>query len=103
MISRYDTIPAAKQTDASGNSYPDIMLFPWKNMKVTASPKLYAMTQSDIDRFDITCHTEYGVWAYDDLVLWFNGIEDLHAVIPGQILKFPDKTDLDRFLASNRA
>jgi hypothetical protein len=102
MTSRYDVIPAASQTDSAGNAYPDVMLFPWDKFSITTSPKRYAMTQQDIDRFDVTCYTEYGAWAYDDLVLWFNNIIDIHAISPGDILKFPDKTDLDRFISSNK-
>lgn len=102
MISRYNVIPAASQTDSAGNNYPDIMLFPWKSLNITVPPKLYQMRQNDIDRFDVTCYIEYQTWAYDDLVLWFNGIEDIHSIVPGQILKFPDKGDLDKFISANK-
>ena len=102
MISRYDVMPSAPQTDVDGNSYPDVMRFPWSRFKITKTVKEYVVTQNDVDRFDVTCFTEYGSYAYDDLVLWYNGVMDIHSLKPGTLLKFPDKTDLDRFITGNK-
>ncbi len=102
MISRYDVTPLSSQTDSAGNFYPDVMQFSMSNIPKTLEPKQYIMRAKDIDRFDITVAIEYGDAMYDDLVLLYNGIGNIHDVTPGQILFFPDKADLDSFIIKNR-
>ena len=99
---RYLTMPASPQVDANGDFYPDPFLMNSRDLTAVSEPKPYRMTQSDLDRFDITCATEYGDPNYDDLVLIFNSIETIHDVIIGQILLFPVKADLDAWIARNR-
>jgi hypothetical protein len=102
MISRYDAMAPSLQSDVNGSFYPDILSFPLDDLKLTVAAKKYRMTRMDVDRFDITVATEYGAAVYDDVVLWYNGIESIHDVSPGDILLFPDKVDLDAFMIRNR-
>ena len=103
MNSRYSVMTASAQADVSGSPYPDPLTFPIDDLKITVEPKQYQVTQADLDRFDIVVATEYGSAQYDDIVLWFNKISDVHAVSPGDILLFPDRGDLDSFVSRNRA
>jgi hypothetical protein len=102
MNNRYSVMAPSEQSDENGSLYLDVLTLPLDNLKLTVEAKQYQMTQVDIDRFDLTVSIEYGASVYDDLVLWYNGIESIHAVVPGDILLFPDKVDLDSFIMRNR-
>lgn len=102
MISRYNLMPASAQHDTLGNAYPDVMLFTLASLPKTVEPKPYMLKAEDIDRFDRLVAVEYGVAAYDDLVLYYNGIGNVHDLVPGQIILFPDKDDLEAFIAKSR-
>jgi hypothetical protein len=97
MKSRYDVIPPSNQTTDTGLYYPDICRYPINQFVKKETQKQYALRQPDIDRFDLTVNTEYGVPAYDDLVLSLNNIANIHDLVPGQVLNFPDINDIQAF------
>jgi hypothetical protein len=85
-------------TTDQGQFYPDICRLPIDNFSFNKTVKQYRLRQSDIDRFDLTVQVEYGTSEYDDLVLWLNNVENIHDLVPGQVINFPDLSDLQSFL-----
>jgi len=101
LTSRYTTIKSSQQTDTQGNEYPDIMTLPIKNFKFTSQPLDVVLSQNDLIRFDALCYKVYGVAYYEDIVLWLNKIIDFHELQPGDILSFPSKRDIEKYIIRN--
>ena len=100
-MNRYDTCKKSIYKDEFGNNYFDIFTFPLENLKITNVPQDYVLNKNDILRFDLLIYNVYGNCSYDELVLYYNKINNIYDVQVGTKIKFPSKRDLDNFYSEN--
>jgi hypothetical protein len=98
---RYATIKESTQVTDKGENYPDLMSFPIEKFSFSGNGKEVVLTQSDLDRFDLTCARQYGSSIYGDLVLWLNNISSIHYITAGETIVFPSLRDLEKFMIKN--
>jgi hypothetical protein len=102
MRSRYDVIKPSEQKNIKGQEYPDILTFPMTSFVFNDPVEKVEITQVYKERFYLTCYERYGVTYYDDIILWINGIDSVYTMEVGDIIYFPSKKDIERFLAKYR-
>ena len=102
MKSRYDVTIQSDEKNPSGLFYPDACQFPIASFKNLYGNKSYTINQKDIDRFDQTVSIEYNSAQYDDIVLLINDIEDIHVLVPGDTVNYPDIEDIQQWFIKNR-
>lgn len=74
MIKRYDLMQNFNTKNSNGDSYRDIYLFPIDKFVYNTTPDKYVLSTADIDRLDLLMFNTYDVSAWDDIILWLNGI-----------------------------
>lgn len=96
--SRYLTINSSEAyRDETGATYPDIFSFPINQFSINDIPLTIALTEDNINRFDLLMAYYYGKSDYDDIVLWLNKINYIHDVPVGTEIFLPSKKDIESF------
>lgn len=98
---RYNLVRKGETTNQNGYVYADWMRFPIEELQLLDPVLVHTLKTNEIDRIDILMYNTYGVPYYDDLVLWFNNVSNIHYLAPGDTLELPSKRDLDRFFSKN--
>lgn len=91
-------VPATTDTDDYGESYADIFTLDLSQFIFTKRPISYALTLTDIERWDLLMLRIYGVVDYyDKIVLWINNIGFLDSTYEGTEIILPSKKDIENF------
>lgn len=94
---RYQIMNNSSQTDNEGNAYKDIMTHPINSFIETEIPLEVILVETDIKRFDLFLYKYYQSVDYDDFILWYNNIIDIHDLSAGDHIKLPSITDIENF------
>jgi len=95
MISRYDLMQNFNEVNS--DNYRDIYNFPIDNFVYTINPEKYVLTTADVDRIDLLMFRVYENAAWDDIILWLNGISSVYELSPGDEIILPSIIDLTSF------
>jgi hypothetical protein len=100
----YETMKDSEQIDSDGNFYPDVCSFNLRHFRFSDTPVIVELTESAIDRFDLTIAEYYGIPDYTDIILWLNNYairEDLYSDDIPYALVMPSLNDLENYYLRN--
>lgn len=102
MANKYDLMDdSTYYQDEFGNYYSDPLSFPIKDFEETSEPEEVILSQVDIDRFDLFIYRKYGNVTYENFILWYNNIEYISRLEPGDTVLLPLSTDIENFFRRN--
>lgn len=79
----------------------DLASIQWSNFKFEDGYTPYYLTQTDVDRAWIPAFSFLGDPEFEDIIWLINGIVNPFELAPGQMLKIPNPSEVERFIYNN--
>lgn len=96
---RFDIL-TREQLDNETQFY-DLSSIQWSNFKFEDGFTTYYLTKADVDRAWIPAFSFLGDPEFEDFIWLINGIVNPFDLLPGQMIKIPTLTEVERFIYNN--
>lgn len=99
---RYQLMTQSNDQSEKLTYYYDPLTIPIEQFEPSRKPTAYRLTQVDIRRPDLFVAAIYGSDRYRDFIMIYNRVKLVYDLKPGDVLRLPEKIDIDQFVSRFR-